>query len=42
VGPAGLDVSRRSVKRILSVPCFPEMNDDEIAQVCDALGSYFA
>jgi dTDP-4-amino-4,6-dideoxygalactose transaminase len=40
VGPAGLDVSRRSVKRILSVPCFPEMTDDEIAQVCDALGSY--
>ena len=42
VGPAGLDVSRRSVKRILSVPCFPEMTDDEIAQVCDALGSYSA
>jgi aminotransferase EvaB len=42
VGPAGLNVSRRSVKRILSVPCFPEMTDDEIAQVCDALGSYSA
>jgi dTDP-4-amino-4,6-dideoxygalactose transaminase len=42
VGPSGLDVSRRSVKRILSVPCFPEMTDDEIAQVSDALGSYSA
>jgi dTDP-4-amino-4,6-dideoxygalactose transaminase len=30
------------VKRILSVPCFPEMTDDEIAQVSDALGSYSA
>jgi dTDP-4-amino-4,6-dideoxygalactose transaminase len=42
VGPSGLDVSRRSVKRILSVPCFPEMTDEEIAQVSDALGSYSA
>ncbi|WP_066584503.1 DegT/DnrJ/EryC1/StrS family aminotransferase [Sphingomonas pruni] len=42
IGPAGIDVSRRSVKRILSVPCFPEMSDDEIAHVCDALGSYSA
>jgi len=42
VGPAGLDVSRRSVNRILSVPCFPELTDDEIAQVCDALESYSA
>lgn len=40
IGPAGLGVSRRSGKRILSLPCFPEMTDDEIAQVCDALGSY--
>jgi len=42
IGPGGLDISRRSVKRILSVPCFPEMTDDEVAQVCDALGSYSA
>jgi dTDP-4-amino-4,6-dideoxygalactose transaminase len=42
VGPAGLDISRRSVERILSVPCFPELTDDEVAQVCDALGSYSA
>jgi dTDP-4-amino-4,6-dideoxygalactose transaminase len=40
IGPGGLDVSRRSVKRILSVPCFPEMTDDEVTQVCDALESY--
>jgi dTDP-4-amino-4,6-dideoxygalactose transaminase len=42
IGPAGLDVSRRSVDRILSVPCFPELTDSEVAQVCDALGSYSA
>jgi len=42
IGPRGLTVSRKSVKRILSVPCFPEMTDDEIAQVGDALGSYSA
>jgi len=40
IGPAGLDVSRKSVDRILSMPCFPELTDSEVAQVCDALGSY--
>lgn len=42
IGPGGVEVSRRSVNRILSVPCFPELTDDEIAQVADALGSYSA
>jgi len=42
IGGGGLDISRRSVERILSVPCFPELTDDEVAQVCDALGSYSA
>jgi dTDP-4-amino-4,6-dideoxygalactose transaminase len=37
IGPSGIDISRRSVERILSVPCFPSMTDGEVNQVVDAL-----
>lgn len=40
IAPSGLPVSRRSVARIMSVPCFPEMRDDEINRVCDAIGDW--
>jgi dTDP-4-amino-4,6-dideoxygalactose transaminase len=40
IGPDGLDVSRWSVSRILSIPCFPTMTDEEVAAVCSALASY--
>ena len=42
IGPAGLDVSRASVSKILTVPCFPTMTDEEVGAVCEALASYSA
>jgi aminotransferase EvaB len=36
----GLEVSRASVERILTLPCFPTMTADEVARVCRALQAY--
>jgi dTDP-3-amino-2,3,6-trideoxy-4-keto-D-glucose/dTDP-3-amino-3,4,6-trideoxy-alpha-D-glucose/dTDP-2,6-dideoxy-D-kanosamine transaminase len=33
IGPSGLDVSRVSVNRILTLPCFPTMTEEEVARV---------
>jgi len=35
-----LPVTESVVDHILSVPCFPELTDDEVARVADALASY--
>lgn len=35
-----LPVTESKVGRILSLPCFPELADDEVAQVCEALSHY--
>lgn len=40
VGSGNIDISRRCVTRILSVPCFAGMTDTEIEQVCAALRTY--
>jgi dTDP-4-amino-4,6-dideoxygalactose transaminase len=37
---AKLPVSERAVQQILSLPCYPELTDDEVARVCDALASW--
>ncbi len=37
VGPLGLSRSRRSVERVVTLPCFPFMTDSEINRVIDAL-----
>jgi len=42
IAPGGLDVSRRSVERILTLPCFPFLRDDELEKVCDALRAFEA
>jgi dTDP-4-amino-4,6-dideoxygalactose transaminase len=34
---SALEVSRRSVARILTVPCYPHLSDAECGAVCDAL-----
>lgn len=40
LAPGGLTVARRSVSRLLTVPCFPGMTDNEVNAVCDALTSF--
>ena len=35
--PASLPISENIVGRILTLPCFPEMTEDEISNVCDRL-----
>lgn len=35
--PSGLEQTRRSISRLLTVPCFPAMTDGEIERVCGAL-----
>lgn len=35
-----LDVSRRSVGQLVTLPCFPYLADDEVSQVCEALASW--
>jgi dTDP-4-amino-4,6-dideoxygalactose transaminase len=40
IGPAGLPVSRRSVDRIVSVPCFPSMTDGEVERVVEAIAGW--
>jgi dTDP-4-amino-4,6-dideoxygalactose transaminase len=38
--PGDLEISRRSVRRILTLPCFPDLTDDEIDRVCAALSQW--
>jgi dTDP-4-amino-4,6-dideoxygalactose transaminase len=38
--PDGLPVSRKSVERILTLPCFPDLTDDEVDRVCAALSEW--
>jgi len=38
--PGGLTVARRSVPRLLTIPCFPTMEDEEVIRVCEALASW--
>ena len=40
LAPGDLAVSRRSVNRILTLPCFPTMTDEEIDRVCVALSGW--
>jgi len=40
LAPGGLPVSRRSVGRLLTLPCFPEMRTDEVDRVCEALAAW--
>ena len=35
-----LKISRQSVKKIVSLPCFPMLMDSEIEQVCQALADW--
>jgi aminotransferase EvaB len=42
IGPSGLAASRRSVERVVTLPCFPLMTDGEINQVADALRGWNA
>lgn len=35
-----LPVTERLASQVLSVPCFPQLRDDEIDEVCDALASF--
>ena len=35
---AGLAETEHSAAEIFSLPCFPELTDDEVGRVCDALG----
>jgi dTDP-3-amino-2,3,6-trideoxy-4-keto-D-glucose/dTDP-3-amino-3,4,6-trideoxy-alpha-D-glucose/dTDP-2,6-dideoxy-D-kanosamine transaminase len=34
---AGLAETERAAREVFSLPCFPELTDDEVARVCDAL-----
>lgn len=38
--PNGIPVSRQSVPKLLTVPCFPGMTVDEVDTVCSALASW--
>jgi dTDP-4-amino-4,6-dideoxygalactose transaminase len=40
IAPLGLRQSQESVQKIVTLPCFPSMTEDEVARVCDALRSY--
>lgn len=42
IGPSGLAVSRASVARLLTLPCFPTMTGSEVNTVRDALASFKA
>ena len=35
-----LPVSERAVREILTLPCYPELTDDEVARVCGALATW--
>lgn len=38
-GPQSLPVTERVADEVLTLPCFPELTDDEVQIVCDAIGS---
>jgi dTDP-4-amino-4,6-dideoxygalactose transaminase len=38
--PGDLAVSRKSVRRILTLPCFPDLSDEEVERVCKALSEW--
>jgi aminotransferase EvaB len=40
IAPLGLRQSQESVQKIVTLPCFPLMTDNEVARICDALESY--
>jgi len=40
VAPLGLRKSQESVRKIVTLPCFPSMTDHEVARVCDVLRFY--
>lgn len=40
LAPGGIPVARASVARLLTLPCFPGMTEDEIGTVCDALAGW--
>lgn len=40
VAPGGVPVSRHSVGRLLTLPCFPEMRAEEVERVCEALATW--
>jgi len=40
IADGDLQVSRSSAKRIVTLPCFPGMTDQELRRVCDALSSW--
>jgi aminotransferase EvaB len=40
IAPRGLRQSQESVQKIVTLPCFPLMTDNEVARICDALRSY--
>lgn len=37
--PQSLPVTERAAGEVLTLPCFPELTDDEVQIVCDAIGS---
>ncbi|TPO12367.1 DegT/DnrJ/EryC1/StrS family aminotransferase [Mesorhizobium sp. B1-1-5] len=41
-GTENLAISRASISRLCSVPCYPDMTNDEVEQVCGALGEWEA
>lgn len=40
IGPTGLTASRIAVSRIVTLPCFPEMTENEVSHVCGALAEW--
>lgn len=38
--PHTLTVTERVSRQVFSLPCFPEMTEEEIKRVCDAIGSF--
>ncbi|WP_292231380.1 DegT/DnrJ/EryC1/StrS family aminotransferase [Mesorhizobium sp.] len=41
-GTENLAISRASISRVCSIPCYPDMTSDEVEQVCKALGEWEA
>lgn len=39
-GPQTLTVTERVSRQVFSLPCFPEMTEEEIDRVCSAIGSF--
>lgn len=42
IGPEGVNVSRQAVARIVSLPCFPSMTEEEIQWVVEAVQAWTA